>query len=137
MQQPFEQYFAASAQLLSALHAGKPLGHIATPPQTGGSMPAFWPGHSTHVAPPHAAPHVALRTQVRHAAVRIVAYEQPALTAGLSITSTQPAPSHIVQQPKQSQPAGARGAHFVLHCADGAAQSVAGLKLLPKPAAAH
>src|SRR5678816_4882125 len=36
--------------------------------------------------------------------------------AGLIATSTQPAASHTVQQPKQSQPGGVIAPHTSLHC---------------------
>jgi hypothetical protein len=95
-----------------------PVGHVELPLHEGSSVLGSWPGQRTHVVPPHVLPpHAVLFTQ------RLQTFGSPMLaavqfgeTSGLMSTSAHVAPLQIVQQPKQSQPGGASGAHTSMHC---------------------
>ena len=115
MQQPTEQYLPAGHA--PAVHAVIPAGHVAAPPQLGGNVEGSWPGHKTHESPPHGVPHTVFFAQVKHlVGSRSVASVQFGDVDGFVAMSTQPAASHTVQQPKQSQPGGVSGAQVSMHC---------------------
>src|SRR5262247_2050047 len=71
-----------------------------------------------HVEPPQLPPpqSVALVHGAHFAGSWIVVASHIGEVAGLIAMSTQPAASHSVQQPKQSQPGGVIAPHTSLHC---------------------
>jgi hypothetical protein len=73
-------------------------------------------------------PHIVFFSQVKHlVGSRSVASVQFGEVDGLVAMSMQPAASHTVQQPKQSQPGGVSGAQLSMHCWVNGALHSAGL----------
>lgn len=111
MQQPSAQYSVELGHGLSASQRALLPGQTAVPLHEVGSVEEFWPGQRMQSLAEQGAPQAAFFTHGEHfAALWMFEELHSGVTAGLVITSTQPAPSHIVQHPKQSHPGGASGA---------------------------